>query len=123
MRKELATNAALCTVCRACVIACHFHHTRLFGTTKSSVHIIYDADTADLVLQIDAVGAGEVSFGDGGEITRDIGFRRAGMLAGDAFFHPVKIPGLGNHAPGCAQIAIQIFCIHIEISNRANSSS
>jgi Fe-S-cluster-containing hydrogenase component 2 len=53
MRKELATNAALCTVCRACVIACHFHHTRLFGTTKSSVHIIYDADTADLVLQID----------------------------------------------------------------------
>ena len=53
MKKELATNAALCTACRACVIACHFHHTRLFGTTESSIHITFDADTADLVLQID----------------------------------------------------------------------
>ncbi len=44
---------ALCTACRACVIACHFHHTRLFGTAQSSIHIRYDGDTADLTIEFD----------------------------------------------------------------------
>lgn len=53
MQSEITIQPALCTACRACVIACHFHHTRLFGTTQSSVHITYDADTADLAIRID----------------------------------------------------------------------
>lgn len=53
MQQELIVDPTLCTVCRACVLACHFHHTRLFGTSESSIHITYDADTSDLVIQID----------------------------------------------------------------------
>jgi Fe-S-cluster-containing dehydrogenase component len=40
------TAAGLCTTCRACEVACHFHHTRTFGAAASSVEIRYDADTA-----------------------------------------------------------------------------
>lgn len=53
MQKELVIDPARCTICRACVIACHFHHTRLFGTAESSIHIVHNADTADLALEID----------------------------------------------------------------------
>ncbi len=50
---QLLTDPLLCTVCRACLLACHLHHTGRFGTAESSVHLRYDADTSDLVIVID----------------------------------------------------------------------
>lgn len=37
-----------CTACRACELACHFHHTRTFGTSDRSVRIDYDPDRGEV---------------------------------------------------------------------------
>lgn len=50
---HILLNTSKCTACRACEIACHFHHTSRFGTSSSSIHILYDGDTSDLDIKID----------------------------------------------------------------------
>ncbi len=50
---RLLTDPTLCTACRACVLACHTHHTASFGAAESSVHIRYDPDTSELAIVID----------------------------------------------------------------------
>jgi Fe-S-cluster-containing dehydrogenase component len=42
----LVTDPALCTACRACEIACHFHHTSTFGTAQSSVRVDYEPEAS-----------------------------------------------------------------------------
>ena len=42
-----------CTACRACEIACHFHHTTRFGTSRSSIYIDYNEDTSELEIIFD----------------------------------------------------------------------
>jgi Fe-S-cluster-containing hydrogenase component 2 len=44
----LTTETALCTVCRACEVSCHYHHTRTFGASAASVEIQYNADNGDV---------------------------------------------------------------------------
>ena len=41
-----------CTACRACVLACHFHHTSGFGTLKSSIEVYYDGENSDIDIKI-----------------------------------------------------------------------
>jgi Fe-S-cluster-containing dehydrogenase component len=43
----------LCTACRACELACHFHHSGRFGTSRNSVHVLFDADTGDVAIEFD----------------------------------------------------------------------
>lgn len=43
-----------CTACRACVLACHFHHTSGFGTIESSIDIYYDGENSDLEIKINS---------------------------------------------------------------------
>jgi|WetSurMetagenome_2_1015567.scaffolds.fasta_scaffold302588_2 Fe-S-cluster-containing dehydrogenase component len=45
---NLEIDSALCTVCRACEVACHFHHTRTFGASATSVEIRYNAANGDV---------------------------------------------------------------------------
>jgi Fe-S-cluster-containing dehydrogenase component len=49
----LHLDAAACTACRACELACHYHHTGRFGTAASSVHVDYHPGSADLALRFD----------------------------------------------------------------------
>ena len=60
MDKEILTKPAnlivdtqLCTACRACELACHFHHSGNFGVSKSSVHLHYDPDTSAVQIEFD----------------------------------------------------------------------
>lgn len=43
----------LCTACRACELACHFHHSGRFGTFRNSIHIQFDADVGDVKILFD----------------------------------------------------------------------
>jgi Fe-S-cluster-containing dehydrogenase component len=49
----LRVDTALCTACRACELACHYHHTGSFGIVKNSVHVDYDADTSEVAIGFD----------------------------------------------------------------------
>jgi Fe-S-cluster-containing dehydrogenase component len=49
---ELRTD--LCTACRACELACHYHHQATFGTTASSIHVDFDGATGVIEVQIDS---------------------------------------------------------------------
>ena len=42
----LVADPALCTACRACEVACHFHHTQTFGTAHSSIRVEYDPEAS-----------------------------------------------------------------------------
>ena len=42
--ESVVVEPALCTACRACELACHFHHTGRFGTSRRSLRIEYLAD-------------------------------------------------------------------------------
>ena len=42
----LVTVPALCTACRACEVACHFHHTATFGTARSSIRVDYEPEAS-----------------------------------------------------------------------------
>ena len=46
-------NTDLCTACRACEVACHFHHSGRFGTFRSSIQIQFDADVGDITILFD----------------------------------------------------------------------
>ncbi|OGO08452.1 MAG: hypothetical protein A2Z66_10810 [Chloroflexi bacterium RBG_13_66_10] len=41
----ILVDSRLCTACRACELACHYHHTGAFGTARSSIRVTFDADT------------------------------------------------------------------------------
>lgn len=41
---------ALCTACRACELACHYHHSGRFGTSRASVRIDYDPDLSEVAI-------------------------------------------------------------------------
>ena len=43
----------LCTACRACELACHYHHQATFGTSASSIRVDFDGDTGAIQIQID----------------------------------------------------------------------
>jgi Fe-S-cluster-containing dehydrogenase component len=45
---------AACTACRACELACHYHHSGTFGTSRASIRIDLDADSGALRLEFDA---------------------------------------------------------------------
>ena len=49
----LLVQPGLCTACRSCEVACHYHHTRRFGAGRSSVRISYDGDTSGLDIAFD----------------------------------------------------------------------
>jgi len=49
----LLVQPGLCTACRSCEVACHYHHTRRFGAGRNSVHISYHGDTSDLEIAFD----------------------------------------------------------------------
>lgn len=49
----LSVQLELCTACRSCELACHYHHTGRFGTRRSSVHVSYDGDTSDMDISFD----------------------------------------------------------------------
>ncbi len=50
---SLLVDAQRCTACRSCELACHYHHTGRFGTTRSSVHVQYEADSSGLSITFD----------------------------------------------------------------------
>lgn len=50
---ELSTDTDLCTACRACELACHYHHTRTFGTSESSVIVRYRPDVGQVAITFD----------------------------------------------------------------------
>jgi Fe-S-cluster-containing dehydrogenase component len=52
--KILLVDTALCTACRACELACHFHHSNQFGTQLASVSIQYDGDSSNLRITFEA---------------------------------------------------------------------
>ncbi len=47
----LVADPALCTACRACEIACHYHRTATFGTSQSSIRVHYEPEAS--TVQID----------------------------------------------------------------------
>ncbi len=47
---RLRFEERLCTACRACELACHFHHTGTFGTAGSSVEVTLDGDTGAVTI-------------------------------------------------------------------------
>jgi len=47
----LEINSRACTACRACEIACHYHHTGTFGTSRRSIVVRFDADTGALGIE------------------------------------------------------------------------
>ncbi len=51
---RLELRADLCTACRACELACHYHHRATFGTAASSFHVDFDGATGVIRMQIDA---------------------------------------------------------------------
>lgn len=49
----LIIDTNLCTDCRSCQLACHFHHTGYFGIDMCSVHIRYVSDTSHIDITYD----------------------------------------------------------------------
>jgi Fe-S-cluster-containing dehydrogenase component len=49
---SLAIDTRKCTACRACELACHYHHSGVFGTTENSVTIEYQPDSGNLNISI-----------------------------------------------------------------------
>ena len=39
---------AVCTACRACELACDYHHSGTFGTREASLRVELDADRGDV---------------------------------------------------------------------------
>ena len=52
-QEHLKINTDLCTACRACEIACHYHHEATFGTSASSIRVDFDGDTGNIRIQFD----------------------------------------------------------------------
>jgi Fe-S-cluster-containing dehydrogenase component len=52
--QNLILDTDLCTNCRACEMACHFHHQGTFGVAAASIRIDFNSDTGDLRIQIDS---------------------------------------------------------------------
>ena len=50
---NIVIDTDLCTACRACELACHFHHSGRFGTSRNSIHIFFNADAGDVVIEYD----------------------------------------------------------------------
>lgn len=50
---DLTIDSAKCTACRACELACNFHHTGEFGTSQASIHILYDGCSGTLEIHFD----------------------------------------------------------------------
>lgn len=50
---KVVVEPELCTACRACELACHYHHNGRFGTSRASVRLRYDADTSELAITFD----------------------------------------------------------------------
>jgi Fe-S-cluster-containing dehydrogenase component len=51
---SIVIDTELCTACRACELACHFHHSGRFGTSRSSIQIQFNADVGDVTILFDA---------------------------------------------------------------------
>lgn len=47
---SIVMDTDLCTACRACELACHFHHSGRFGTFRSSIQIRFNADVGDVTI-------------------------------------------------------------------------
>jgi Fe-S-cluster-containing dehydrogenase component len=45
---SVIVDTRLCTACRACEVACHYHHSGSFGTSRSSIEIQYNADISQI---------------------------------------------------------------------------
>lgn len=45
---RLEVVPAACTACRACELACHYHHSGTFGTREASLRVELDADRGDV---------------------------------------------------------------------------
>jgi Fe-S-cluster-containing dehydrogenase component len=50
---NIVIDSRRCTACRACELACHFHHTGTFGTSERSIRIQYDADRSEVTITFD----------------------------------------------------------------------
>jgi Fe-S-cluster-containing dehydrogenase component len=50
---DLSVDTYLCTACRACELACHYHHSATFGTSESSVLVRYRPDIGDVEISFD----------------------------------------------------------------------
>jgi len=52
--ERIAVNAAACTACRACEIACHYHHSGTFGTSRRSLRVMFEPDDGALQIAFQA---------------------------------------------------------------------
>jgi Fe-S-cluster-containing dehydrogenase component len=50
---DLVICSGLCTACRACELACNYHHAKSFGTARSSLHVVYNPSSSELKVEID----------------------------------------------------------------------
>jgi Fe-S-cluster-containing dehydrogenase component len=51
---QVDVERQLCTACRACELACHFHHSGGFGTERSSILVTLDPDSGSVQIAVDA---------------------------------------------------------------------
>jgi Fe-S-cluster-containing hydrogenase component 2 len=52
--RTLSVEAGLCTACRACEMACHYHHLGTFGAEAASILIDFNADSGEVRIQFDS---------------------------------------------------------------------